>query len=71
MTTAPQRRSAIGALYAGLGRTTDVLAQHVRAGYSAYSHTSGDTGLPPLPGRAGMLPSLAGLVAVTLMWRRQ
>ena len=32
--------------------------------------TSGDTGLPPLLGWAGMLPSLAGLLAVTLLWRR-
>ena len=33
--------------------------------------TSGDTGLPPLLGWAGMLPSLAGLLAVTLLWRRR
>lgn len=32
--------------------------------------TSGDTGLPPLLGWAGMLPCLAGLLAVTLLWRR-
>ena len=32
--------------------------------------TSGDTGLPPLLGWAGMLPCLAGIVAVTLLWRR-
>lgn len=32
--------------------------------------TSGDTGLPPLLGWAGMLPCLAGLLAVMLMWRR-
>jgi hypothetical protein len=30
--------------------------------------TSGDTGLPPLLGWIGMLPSLAGLLAVTLLW---
>jgi hypothetical protein len=30
--------------------------------------TSGDTGLPP--GWVGMLPCLAGLFAVTLLWRR-
>ena len=30
--------------------------------------TSGDTGLPPLLGWAGMLPCLAGLLAVTLLW---
>jgi PGF-CTERM motif len=32
--------------------------------------TSGDTGLPPLLGWAGMLPCLAGLLAVALLWRR-
>ena len=32
--------------------------------------TSGDTGLPPLLGWAGVLPCLAGLLAVTLLWRR-
>lgn len=31
--------------------------------------TSGDTGLPPLLGWVGMLPCLAGLLAVTLLWR--
>lgn len=32
--------------------------------------TSGDTGLPPLLGWAGMLPCLAGLLAVVLLWGR-
>lgn len=32
--------------------------------------TSGDTGLPSLLGWVGMLPSLAGLLAVVLLWRR-
>jgi hypothetical protein len=32
--------------------------------------TSGETGLPPLLGWIGMLPCLAGLLAVTLLWRR-
>jgi hypothetical protein len=31
--------------------------------------TSGGTGLPPLLGWAGMLPCLAGLLAVALLWR--
>jgi hypothetical protein len=31
--------------------------------------TSGDTGLPPLLGWAGMLPCAAGLLAVGLLWR--
>jgi len=32
--------------------------------------TSGDTGLAPLMGWIGMLPCLAGLAAVALLWRR-
>lgn len=32
--------------------------------------TSGDTGLPPLLGWVGMLPCLAGLVAIALLWKR-
>jgi predicted permease len=32
--------------------------------------TSGDTGLPPLLGWAGMLPCPAGLIAVVLLWTR-
>ncbi len=32
--------------------------------------TSGDTGLAPMLGWVGMLPCLAGLVAVALLWRR-
>ena len=32
--------------------------------------TSGDTGLPQLLGWVGMLPSLAGFLAVTLLWMR-
>jgi membrane-associated protease RseP (regulator of RpoE activity) len=31
--------------------------------------TSGDTGLPPLLGWGGMLPNLAGLLVVILLWR--
>lgn len=31
--------------------------------------TSGDTGLPPALGWVGLLPCLAGLLAVILMWR--
>ena len=145
MTTTHHERSAIGAMYAGLGltvaaaivayvdhATANVLAGHIRAGYPVYTRaridsavttylvylsvvgalgiicwlatiravkagkrrargaatamfalgtgialtdllikdTSGDTGLPPLLGWAGMLPCLAGLLAVTLLWRR-
>ncbi len=33
--------------------------------------TSGETGLPPLLGWAGMLPCLAGLLAVALLWRKR
>jgi hypothetical protein len=32
--------------------------------------TSGDTGLPPLLGWVGLLPCLAGLLAVTLLFRK-
>ncbi|GHE15876.1 hypothetical protein [Streptomyces alanosinicus] len=32
--------------------------------------TSGETGLPPAMGWAGMMPCLAGVVAVALPWRR-
>lgn len=32
--------------------------------------TSGVTGLPPALGWAGMIPTLAGVVAVALLWRR-
>ena len=145
MTTARHERSAIGAMYAGLGlavvalivpyvdhATANTLAGHIRVGYPTYTQaridtavttylvylsvvgalgiicwlwtiwaikagkrwargiatalfalgtaialtdllvkdTSGDTGLPPLLGWAGMLPCLAGLLAVTLLWRR-
>ncbi|WP_345107766.1 hypothetical protein [Streptomyces drozdowiczii] len=31
---------------------------------------SGETGLPPELGSAGMVPCLAGAAAVTLLWRR-
>lgn len=143
--TTHHERSAIGAMYAGLGlaivavivpyvdhATANVLADHIRDGYPAYTQaridsavttylvylsvigalgvicwlwaiwalkagkrwargaattlftlgtgialidllikdTSGDTGLPPLLGWAGLLPCLAGLLAVTLLWRR-
>jgi hypothetical protein len=134
-------RSAIGAMYAGLGLTVaaiivlytgNVLVGHIRAGYPSYGQaridaavttyliylsvlgalgvlswlctiwaastrkpwtrwvatalfaagtsialfnllvkdTSGDTGLPPLLGWVGMLPSLAGLLAVIFLWRK-
>lgn len=33
--------------------------------------TSGDTGLPPLLGWAGVVPCLAGLVAVVQQWRHR
>ena len=32
--------------------------------------TSGDTGLPPLFGWIGLLPCVAGLIAVVLLWRK-
>jgi hypothetical protein len=142
LATTHHGRSAIGAMYVGLGLTLaamivtytniSVLADHIRAAYPAYSparidtavttylvllsvigalgilswlwsiwavktgkrwargaatvlfavgtgialtgllvkDTSGDTGLPPLLGWVGMLPCIAGLLAVTLLWRR-
>ncbi|MEV0405121.1 hypothetical protein [Actinoallomurus sp. NPDC050550] len=145
MTKTPGERSAIAAMYTGLGltalvtivpyvdrATTHLLADHIRAGYPAYGQarvdsavtaylvllsviggfgviawlwttwavragkrwarpaamvmfvlgtsvgltglltkdTSGDTGLPPALGWAGMAPCLAGLLAVALLWRR-
>ncbi len=36
----------------------------------AVTDTSGDTGLSPVIGGLGLLPSLAGLVAVILLWRK-
>lgn len=145
MTNRSRERSAIAAMYAGLGltvvativpyldrATTHLLADHIRAGYPTYTptrvdsavttyltlllvigalgvigwlwttwavtagkrwarpaatmmlvlgtsvgltellakDTTGDTGLPPALGWAGMAPCLAGLLAVTLLWRR-
>ncbi|MFF4772970.1 hypothetical protein ACFY05_08955 [Microtetraspora fusca] len=145
MTKTRHGRSAIGAMYAGLGLTVvavvvpwidlstgNVLAGHIRAGYPTFAQeridtavmtwlvclsvvgalgiicwfstiwaassgkrwargvatlmfvlglgialfdllvrdTSGDTGLPSLLGWVGMLPCLAGLLAVALLWRR-
>jgi hypothetical protein len=139
----PHERSAIGAMYVGLGLTVaaiivlyvdhatgNALVGHIRAGYPSYGRaridaavttyliylsvlgalgvlswlcaiwtaskrkpwarwfattlfaggtsialfnllvkdTSGDTGLPPLLAWVGMLPSLAGLLAVILLW---
>ena len=144
MTETRRQQSAIGAMYAGLALTVvaavvpfvdratgNMLAEHLRSGYPAYSQgridsavmtwqvylsvlgglgvicwvltiravqagkrwvrgvatsifalgasvalfnllvrdTSGDTGLPPLIGWVGMLPALAGVVAITLLWR--
>jgi hypothetical protein len=143
--TTRHERSAVGAMYLGLGltvvamvvpyvdhATANVLAGHIRAGYPSYTparidsavttylvylsavgalgvvcwlsaiwalkagqrwvrgaaivllvlgtgialtdllvrDTSGETGLPPLLGWVGVLPCLAGLLAVTLLWRR-
>jgi hypothetical protein len=140
--TTDHPRPAIGTVYAGLALTVavtavpdvdqTVLADHIRAGYPAYTEaridgaattyliylstvaalgvatwlgtnwavkagkrwarggaaamfalatsialfdllvkdTSGDTGLPPVLGWVGLLPSLAGLVAVTLLFTK-
>jgi hypothetical protein len=47
----------------GLGAGTAVFDLLVR-------DTSGDTGLPPLLGWSGLIPCLAGAVAVVRLWRR-
>jgi hypothetical protein len=59
----PWARAAATALFAlGTGiALTDLLIKD----------TSGDTGLPPFLGWAGMFPSLAGLLAVALLWARR
>jgi hypothetical protein len=47
-----------------------VLATSIAAFDLLVKDTSGDTGLPPLLGWIGMLPCLAGLLAVALLWRK-
>lgn len=56
---APWAATAMFVLGAGVA-LTDLLV----------TDTSGDTGLAPMLGWLGMLPCLAGLVAVALLWRR-
>ena len=47
-----------------------VLGTSVAVASLLVKDTSGDTGLAPMLGWIGMLPCLAGLVAVALLWRR-
>jgi hypothetical protein len=54
----------------GVATVVFVLAAGVALTDLLIKDTSGDTGLPPLLGWVGVAPSLAGLVAVTLLWRR-
>lgn len=54
----------------GVATTIFVAATMVALTDLLVRDTSGDTGLPPLVGWAGVLPCLAGLVAVALLWRR-
>jgi hypothetical protein len=73
ITTHPQR-PAVRVMYAGLALTVVALAvpyvDHATANV-LIRDTSGDTGLPPLLGWAGVLPCLAGLVAITLLWKER
>jgi hypothetical protein len=54
----------------GVATTTFVAATVIAVADLVVRDTSGDTGLPPLVGWTGVLPCLAGLVAVALLWRR-
>lgn len=54
----------------GAATTIFVLATGIALTDLLIRDTSGDTGLPPLLGWVGLLPCLAGLLAVTLLWRR-
>lgn len=54
---------AVTALFV-LGTTVALTAALIR-------DTSGDTGLPPLLGWAGVAPCLAGLLAVVALWRQR
>jgi hypothetical protein len=54
----------------GLATTMFVLGTGIAVLNLLIKDTSGDTGLPPLLGWTGMLPCLAGLLAVALLWRR-
>jgi hypothetical protein len=54
----------------GATTATFVLATGIALFDLLVKDTSGDTGLPPLLGWIGMLPCLAGFLAVTLLWMR-
>ena len=54
----------------GVATTVSLAATTVALTGLLVRDTSGDTGLPALVGWTGMLPCLAGLVAVSLLWRR-
>jgi hypothetical protein len=54
----------------GVATTTFVAATVIAVADLVVRDTSGDTGLPSLVGWTGVLPCLAGLVAVALLWRR-
>jgi hypothetical protein len=83
MNTASRERSATRAMYAGWfwairagkrwarGAATAMFALGTGIAVTnlLIRDTSGGTGLPALLGWAGTLPCLAGLLAVTLLWR--
>jgi len=54
----------------GATTATFVLATGIALFDLLVKDTSGDTGLPALLGWIGMLPCLAGFLAVTLLWKR-
>jgi hypothetical protein len=54
----------------GIATAFFVLAAGIALTGLLIKDTSGEPGLPPLLGWLGVLPSLAGLVAVAQLWRR-
>jgi len=54
----------------GAGTTLFVLGTGIALMDLLLRDTSGDTGLPALLGWAGLLPCVAGVLAVTLLWRK-
>jgi hypothetical protein len=54
----------------GVATAVFVLAAGIALTGLLIKDTSGEPGLPPLLGWLGVLPSLAGLVAVAELWRR-
>lgn len=68
MTMTRSERWAVRALYGGLGFT--VVAMSVPFVDHTTENVLADH-LPPLLGWVGLLPGVAGLLAVTLLWRKR